>query len=152
MRGNGRSRQRQNFGAVGQVTRAMVVALPSVWMVIFLRSFSDSGWLQVAQSLSPASRLQCFAATADCAAASFCGDALGELFHVGATQRGDGNFLAGAVNRHRLQRRLLGQRVGQRTREAFFQFAARPGFVGICGGHESYFITLFKNNMPKNSH
>ena len=37
------SRQRQNFGAVGQVTRAMVVASPSVRMVIFFRSVSDSG-------------------------------------------------------------------------------------------------------------
>ena len=48
--GSGMSRQRQKVGAVGQVTRAMVVASPSVRMTIFFRSVSDSGASQVAQS------------------------------------------------------------------------------------------------------
>ena len=44
-------------------------------------------------------------------------DALREPGHIGAAQRGHGDFLVRAVNGHRLQRRLRGQRVHDRTRE-----------------------------------
>ena len=60
------------------------------------------------------------------------GDASGEFFHVGAAERGDGDFLLRAVNRHRLQRRLLGQRVHDGTREASLRLAS-CGAVSVGG-------------------
>src|SRR5271156_2443125 len=52
------SRHRQNRGAVGQVTRAMVVASPLLWMVILLISAAVSGVAQTWQSPFPASSEQ----------------------------------------------------------------------------------------------
>jgi len=44
---------------------------------------------------------------------------LREFFYVGPAQRGDGNLLLGGINRHRFQRRLLGERVGDGARQTF---------------------------------
>src|SRR5215469_1750703 len=56
--GNGMSRQRQKVGAVGHVTRAIVVVGPLFWMVIRLRSSSDNGVSQEKQSPSPLNKEQ----------------------------------------------------------------------------------------------
>src|ERR1051326_3696991 len=61
------SRQRQNFGAVGEVTRAIVVVWASLEMVIFRLSTSESGCSQVWQSPSPASKAQAVLPAASCA-------------------------------------------------------------------------------------
>ncbi len=61
------SRHRQNFGAVGQVTRAMVVALPSCRIVMARRSAEESGVAQVAQSDVPSSKPHAPRSAADCA-------------------------------------------------------------------------------------
>ena len=52
------SRHRQNLGAVGQVTRAMVVSSPSWRMLIRRCSSAESGVLQVWQSPLPESKAQ----------------------------------------------------------------------------------------------
>src|SRR5579859_394630 len=62
--GNGMSRQRQKVGAVGHVTRAMVVVGPSFWMVILLRSSSDNGVSHEKQSPSPLNKEQVWPASA----------------------------------------------------------------------------------------
>ena len=61
--GSGISRQRQNFGAVGQVMRAMVVVWPSLWIVILLRSASDSGVSHEKQSPAPLNKEQVWPAS-----------------------------------------------------------------------------------------
>ena len=57
------------------------------------------------------------------------GDFGRELFHVGAAKRGDGNLLLRGVNRHRLQRGFLGQRVHDGAREAL----GGIGFAFVLG-------------------
>ena len=127
--GNGMSRQRQNFGAVGQVMRAMVVVWPSFWMVIFFRSASDSGVSQL-QAIVLAGKQGAMAfGGGGLRGLKFARDAFGELADIGPAQRGDGNFLVRAVNRHRLERRFLGQRVHDRAREAMPVFVAGLGML-----------------------
>ena len=57
------------------------------------------------------------------------GDALGEPVHVRAAERGEGNLLVRAVNRHRFQPRLLGQRVHDRARKAMPGLALMRGTI-----------------------
>ena len=66
--GSGMSRQRQNTGAVGHVTRAMVVMSPSCRMVMRPRSDSGSGVSQLKQSPTPVRSEQTWPVSADCAA------------------------------------------------------------------------------------
>ena len=145
MRGSGRSRQRQKTGAVGQVTRAMVVARPSVRMVIDWRSSSESGWRQVAHSSLPASRLQ-WLSHGRIAPPPVCAKAVRKLVHVGAPQRGHGNLLAGPVNGHRLQGRLLRQSIRQRPRQAVL--GAGPVFAGSGRGC-SHIASVTSSTLPQ---
>ena len=86
-------------------------------MVILRRSNSESGWPQVWQVVSPASRVQgCLAALLRLLDRG--ADALGEPGNVGLAQRGDGNRVVRLVNGHRLERRVLGQRLRDRARQA----------------------------------
>ena len=57
----------------------------------------------------------------------FVGESAGEFFDVGTTEGGDGNLLIGAVNGHRLQRRFLGQGIGQGPGQATFLTVLRGG-------------------------
>ncbi len=129
--GNGMSRQRQNLGAVGQVTRAMVVLSPSCLMVMRCRS-----WLGQRRLATPAIVL-----AREQAAMAFGGSWIARtqtrrvmrsvsFCDVGPAQRGDGNFLVRAVNRHRLERRFLGQRVHHRARETPRVFVVAHGASG----------------------
>ena len=56
-------------------------------------------------------------------------DAPGEARHIRAAERGEGNFPVRAVNRHRLQRRLLGQRGRDGAREAMPGLAVGRGTI-----------------------
>ena len=93
------------------------------------RSASGSGVSQEKQSPSPLNSEQTWPASAACAASKLARDALGQPGHVRAAERGEGNFLVRAVNRHRLQRRLLGQRVRDRAREAMPGLALGRGTI-----------------------
>ncbi len=62
----------------------------------------------------------------------FCRDAFSQPADPAlrdAAERGDGDFLARAVNRHRLERRFLGERVHDRAREALPAPTAAPGML-----------------------
>ena len=117
--GQGISRQRQNFGAVGQVTRAMVVVSASWRMVILLP-------LEIGERLPAGLRrwsrppAACRAAVSLASWALLDGraDALGQLGNVGLAQGGDRNRVVHPIHGHRFQRRVLGQRVRDRTRQA----------------------------------
>ena len=57
----------------------------------------------------------------------FIREASRQFIHVGAPQRGDGNFLVRGINRHRFERRFLGQRVHDGTREALLGLVVLRG-------------------------
>src|SRR4051812_21512081 len=64
IRGQGRFRHRQNRGAVGHVTRAIVVVAPWCVMVMDLRSAGERGALQEVHSELPARSVHLVSATA----------------------------------------------------------------------------------------
>ena len=80
--GHGKSRQSQNRGAVGQVTRAMVVDSPSLLIVIVFCSMAESGASQVRQSPSPVSNAQRCGGGASC---TFCTEATMRSLNWGST-------------------------------------------------------------------
>ena len=58
-------------------------------------------------------------------------DAFGQPGDIRATHRGDGDFLLGAVNGHRFERRLFGERSHDRAREALTCLAVVTGMFSL---------------------
>jgi hypothetical protein len=67
----------------------------------------------------------------------FVREALRQFFHVGAAERGDGNFFLRGINRHRLERRLLAQRVHDGARQAFGGLA-----FGLGGWRRTHVVEI----------
>ena len=102
-------------------------------MVIFCRSKSESGWPQVWQLVSPASRVQGCKVPHACACWIV---ALMRSVSLGTSvlpEGRDGNGVARLIHGHRLERRVLRQRLRDRTRQAPARVRFAWGFsLGRC--------------------
>ena len=145
------SRQRQNFGAVGQVTRAMVVVSASWRMVIFLRSNSESGWPHVWQVVSPASSVQGCQRTGFLRVLDGRADALGQFGNVGLAQGGDGNGVVRLIHGHGFERRVLGQGLRDGPRQALPRVWFAQGVRLGRNAHRSFPRSQYCHALARNA-
>jgi len=96
---------------------------------------------KTAQSSFPASNEQARLASA-VERLEFCRDTLRQFFHPALrdfAERGDGNFPVRAVNRHRFERRFLGERVHDGAREQ----ASASSRRAFCFSGAEFIASLF---------
>ncbi len=136
------SRQRQNVGAVGQVWRAMVVISPSCRMRDALAHLLRQRRVAREAVAFAGQERADVAGVGGLGGFEFLRDAPGQPGHVRPTERGDGNLLVRAVNRHRLQRRLLDERVRDRAREAMSCLASGWGSILLRLTHVNFMVSI----------